>query len=121
MPRITHFEFPADDPERAIKFYEDVFDWKTYKWEGPFDYWLVTTGEAPEPGIDGAIMRRGDGGGVINTVGVLDIDAALEKIVAAGGQVVMPKTTVPGQGYMARCLDTEGTLFGLMQTDMDAK
>lgn len=44
MARIVHFEIPADDPERAIKFYEDVFGWEVQKWEGPFDYWLVTTG-----------------------------------------------------------------------------
>ncbi|MFY9638587.1 MAG: VOC family protein, partial [Methanobacterium sp.] len=50
------FEIPADDPGRAAKFYENVFGWKVEKWEGPFDYWLVTTGEAEEPGIDGAIM-----------------------------------------------------------------
>ena len=45
MSRVVHFEIPADDPVRAAKFYEDVFGWKIEKWEGPFDYWLVTTGE----------------------------------------------------------------------------
>ncbi len=56
MPRVIWFEIPAYNRERAAKFYEDVFGWKVEKWEGPFDYWLVTTGEEGEPGINGAIM-----------------------------------------------------------------
>jgi len=61
MPRVVHFEFYVDDPERAVKFYQEVFGWKITKWEGPVDYWLVTTGEEGEPGIDGAIARRTNG------------------------------------------------------------
>ncbi|HOC31682.1 MAG TPA: VOC family protein, partial [Armatimonadota bacterium] len=53
MPRPIHFELPADDPERAVRFYENVFGWKVQKWDGPQEHWLITTGEAPAPGIDG--------------------------------------------------------------------
>ncbi len=45
MPRVVHFEIYADQPERAIKFYQDVFGWNFQKWNGPYDYRLVTTGE----------------------------------------------------------------------------
>jgi len=38
MPRVSHFDIPADDPQRAQKFYADVFDWKFEKWDGPMDY-----------------------------------------------------------------------------------
>ena len=58
MSRVNHFEINADDPERAAKFYANVCGWKIDKWKGPIEYWLVTTGESDEPGIDGAIMRR---------------------------------------------------------------
>ena len=34
MPRPFHFEIPADRPERAIAFYEQVFGWRFQKWEG---------------------------------------------------------------------------------------
>ena len=34
MPRVTHFYIDADDPERAAKFYSDLFGWKIDKWEG---------------------------------------------------------------------------------------
>ena len=40
------FELPADDPERAIAFYEKAFRWTIVKWEGPFDYWQITKARA---------------------------------------------------------------------------
>ena len=54
MPRVVHFEIHADDPQRAANFYQNVFGWQINKWEGPEDYWLVTTGADNEPGINGA-------------------------------------------------------------------
>ncbi|MGA2884024.1 MAG: VOC family protein [Halobacteriota archaeon] len=61
MPRgrMMWFELPADDPKRAIAFYEKVFGWTIVKWEGPFDYWQIITGPDDEPGINGAILSRG--------------------------------------------------------------
>lgn len=60
MPRVVHFELSADNPDRAVKFYTKVFNWKIEKWAGPQDYWLITTGGEKEPGINGAIMQRSD-------------------------------------------------------------
>ena len=120
MGRVVHFELPVDDPERAIKFYTDAFGWTTEKWDGPLDYWLVMTGAESEPGIDGALTRRGDVSTVVNTIDVDDVDAAVASIQAAGGKVIAPKITVPGVGYMAYCLDTEGNQFGIMQSDESA-
>jgi hypothetical protein len=42
---ITHFEITADDPVRAAAFYRDSFGWTITKWDGPANYWLVSTGE----------------------------------------------------------------------------
>jgi len=121
MPRVIHFEIHADDPERAVKFYEKVFDWKISKWQGPVDYWLVTTGEPDKPGINGAIMRRTDHGTTYNTIDVPSVDESTKMIEKAGGKVVMPKTAVPGVGYMAYCADTEGNVFGIMEENPSAK
>jgi predicted enzyme related to lactoylglutathione lyase len=124
MPRIVHFEIPAEDPERAVKFYEAVFGWKINRWEGPVDYWLVITGEEGEPGIDGAIMPREGPAGEVNTVNTVEVDsfdAFADKVTAAGGKLVTPKQAIPGVGYHAYCLDTEGNLFGIMQSDPSAK
>jgi predicted enzyme related to lactoylglutathione lyase len=60
LPRVIHFEIPADNPERAVQFYQQVFGWKIQKWAGHADYWLATTGEDKEPGINGAIAEKGD-------------------------------------------------------------
>ena len=121
MPRVIHFEIHADDPKRAAKFYEKVFEWKINKWQGPEDYWLVTTGEDKQPGINGAIMHRRDKGSTWNTIDVPLVDEFLKKIVKASGKIVQKKTVVPGVGYMAYCADTEGNVFGIMQSDEKAK
>jgi len=82
MSKVTHFELPADDPKRAIAFYEKVFGWIITKWEGPFDYWLVTTGSDDEPGINGAITPRMMPEQVTtDTIGVESLDDSLKKIV----------------------------------------
>jgi predicted enzyme related to lactoylglutathione lyase len=122
MPRVIHFEINADDPARAAAFYEKVFGWQIKKWEGPVDYWLVTTGEQGQPGIDGGIMRRMDPhAGTYNTVDVPSVDEYTAKIKEMGGEVIMGKRSVPGVGWMAYCTDTEGNVFGLMEQDPSAE
>lgn len=83
----------ADDPERAARFYGRVFGWNVAKWEGPVDYWLVTTGDESEPGIDGGILkRRGKFAenmaviGYVCAVQVDDIDAYTKKATDAGAK-----------------------------------
>ena len=46
MFNVVHFEIPADDVERAQKFYGELFGWKIEKFAGPcpMDYWPITTG-----------------------------------------------------------------------------
>lgn len=119
MPRPMHFEIPAENPERAMQFYEGVLGWKFQRWEGPMDYWLIQTGEDSEPGINGGLMpRRDPAQPCVNTVGVQDLDATLETVTRLGGLVVVPKMPVPGVGWLAYCKDTEGHIFGIMQPVM---
>jgi predicted enzyme related to lactoylglutathione lyase len=117
------FELPADDPKRAIAFYEKVFGWTIVKWEGPFDYWQIITGPDDEPGINGAIFsrRRMAERVTTDTIAVESVDDSLEQIVAAGGSVSRPKQAVPGIGFIAYCTDTEGNLFGIIQPDMSVR
>ena len=58
MPRVIHFEIVAEKPERAMKFYKEVFGWEFNKWNGPQDYWLVKTGEDSQPGINGGLTPK---------------------------------------------------------------
>jgi predicted enzyme related to lactoylglutathione lyase len=121
MSRVVHFEIPADDPQRAIKFYEKVFGWRIEKWDGPIEYWLVMTGPEDQPGIDGGLARREDPEtGVENTIDVSDLDQALVEVESQGGEIIRPKQPVPGVGHMAYIKDTEGNIFGLMESDTQA-
>lgn len=122
MSKIIHFELPADDPTRAITFYEKVFGWTISKWEGPMDYWLVTAGPDDEPGINGAITPRMMPEQVTtDTISVESVDESVKRIEEAGGRVTLPKRVIPGIGYIAYCTDTEGNVFGILQPDMSVK
>ena len=125
--RVVHFEIHAEDPERAIRFYTDLLGWELKKWDGPADYWTIRTGPADERGIDGGlVLRRGpiDGTAVVAyvcTVNVSDLDTTLEKALAIGGTLALPKMPVPGVGWLAYVKDTEGNIFGMMQYDPAAR
>ena len=127
MSRVIHFEIHAGDPDRAIKFYKNLFAWTFQKWEGPMEYWLVTTGPNDQPGINGGLLRRQggiDGQAVIAyvcTIDVADIDASLKTAEANGATVAVPKMPIPGMGWLVYCKDTEGNIFGMMQGDPSAK
>ena len=127
MPRVVHFEIHAGDPERAVNFYQTLFGWTFQKWEGPMEYWLVTTGPNDQPGINGGLVQRQgelDGQAVIAyvcTVDVSDIDASTQTATSNGAQVVVPKMPIPGMGWLVYCKDTEGNIFGMMQGDPSAQ
>lgn len=122
MSRVIHFEIAADNPEKSAAFYTDVFDWTIQKWDGPEEYWLVTTGENGTPGIDGGLMRaQSHLPPTVNTIEVASVDAYVEKITAHGGAVAVPKTAVPGVGYFAYCKDPAGVVFGIMEPDETAQ
>ncbi len=120
MPRVVHFEISADDPERAKRFYEELFDWNIEKW-GPIEYWLITTGSESEPGINGAIKIRERQESTTNTISVPSIDELMKKVEENGGKVLNPKMSIPGVGYHTYCQDTEGNVFGIMEDDEAAQ
>lgn len=127
MARVIHFEVHAENPERAARFYETAFGWRLQHIPA-IDYWTIRTGDGG-PGIDGGLVgRRGSApqnGQAVNafvcTLGVDDLDAAMKAGLDAGGAVALPRMTVPGVGYVAYLIDTEGNIFGLHQSDPNAK
>jgi predicted enzyme related to lactoylglutathione lyase/ketosteroid isomerase-like protein len=121
LNRVVHFEIGADDPERCAKFFTEVFGWQITKWDGPQPYWLCTTGQGAA-GINGGIMRHQDGKArTINTIEVESIEAAIERVKKAGGDVCVPKMPAPGVGWLAYCTDTEGGIHGVFVPDPAAK
>jgi predicted enzyme related to lactoylglutathione lyase len=122
MPRVVHFEIDAKKPECAVKFYEKVFGWKIKKWEGPVEYYLISTGKETEPGIDGGLSRRTESEpSTVNTIDVPSVDEFTKKVEANGGKIIRPKRAVMGVGYMAYFQDPEGNIFGMMESDESAK
>jgi uncharacterized protein len=121
MLRVVHFEIPADDTERANEFYAGVFGWDMKQF-GDQDYWFANTGDPNVPGINGAVMKRKHPQQpVVNSISVPSVDDYVKKVTEAGGQIVVPKFTVAGAGYLAFFKDTEGNIFGLWQDDTSAK
>jgi uncharacterized protein len=122
MSRVIHFEIPAAEPARAAAFYKKAFGWSIEKWSGPTEYWMVTTGADGAPGINGGLLKKqAPTTATTNTIGVDSVDKAIEAVKSAGGKLVMPKTPIPTIGYFAYLEDTEGNLFGVMQSDANAK
>ncbi|WP_047155142.1 VOC family protein [Aneurinibacillus tyrosinisolvens] len=122
MGKVLRFEFQVPDPEQAIEFYSNSFGWKFEKMHGPQDYWFIITGNSDKPGIDGGLMKSLDGATrTTNSIGVTSIDNYLEKVVENGGNVVVPKTTIPGMGYFAYCTDNQGLLFGVSEVNTEAR
>ena len=116
MARVVHFEITADDPERAVRFYEKALGWKIHRMEGGIAYWLVTTGEEGQMGIDGAIMDRSDPAqAVINTIGVGDLEATMEAVRNAGGKADGDIDNIPTVGRFTYATDTEGNRFGILE------
>jgi len=121
MSRVVHFEIPVSDPEAAREFYSNVFGWQITKWEGPSEYWLVSTGEQDSPGIDGGFYEpQGGLSGTVNTVDVEDLEDVIEKVKANGGEILVPKMPVPGVGWLAYAKDNGQAVFGMMQSDPNA-
>jgi predicted enzyme related to lactoylglutathione lyase len=118
MFHVIHFDLSADNPERAASFYKKVFSWKVKKWQGPTDYWLMTTGDESDPGITGGVAERilpTDTTAVI--INVPSVDEYIQKVKDSGGEIRENKQAIPGIGYLVMCTDTEGNTFGIMQID----
>lgn len=130
MGRPIHFEIHAGDVERAKAFYGDIFGWtfEDFSAFAGMPYFGVTTGDDAEPGINGGLMQRqgpapevgSSVNGAVLTMGSGDFDADAAKIIAAGGQVALPKYALPGMAWQGYFLDTEGNVFGLHQPDPEA-
>ena len=117
MPRVIHFEIPADNTGRAVQFYKTVFDWDIQKTQMPMEYYLATTGKEGTMGINGAIMERKGATSktIVNTIDVPSFDEYAARVTKAGGKLVTKKDLIPGVGTFCYCTDTEGNLFGILE------
>jgi predicted enzyme related to lactoylglutathione lyase len=121
---VGHFEIPADNTERARKFYSTTFGWKLTP-VPEMEYTMVTTGKIDEKGrpsepgaIGGGIAKRG--GNLMHTVvtvAVDDLSSAEKTIEKNGGTIVQRKQPIGdgSMGFMGYFKDTEGNTVGLYE------
>lgn len=122
MNQVVHFEIPADNIEAAKSFYSTVFNWELTDFPG-MDYVGIRTTPVDEnrmpkePGaINGGMMQRTDMvKGPVVAVQVSSVDTFVEKVVANGGKLIMPKMEIPEMGYYAYVADPEGNVLGLWE------
>jgi uncharacterized protein len=119
---VVFFELPADNLERAKKFYEDVFNWKITHNPALDIYMLGTApsdkrGRSSEPGtVNGLMsMRRNADSVTVVTIEVSDIDSAIQEVEKHGGRIAQKKQQIPQVGFAAYFKDTEGNTVQLFQ------
>jgi predicted enzyme related to lactoylglutathione lyase len=111
---ITHLELPSDEPARAKAFYEDLFGWTI---EAPPEHPTYQMFRSGPGDVSGTIGLRGETAPNQPRVyiSVDSVDAALAKVEGLGGSVVVGKTEVPGRGWYAAVMDSEGSEIGIWE------
>ncbi len=113
---LSWFDIPVADIQRATRFYSTILDTEILpqEMEGmTMAFFPMETG-----GVGGALVA-GEGltpssqGTVVYLNAGDDVAGPLSRVEAAGGQVVLPKTSIGEHGWMAYILDTEGNKVGL--------
>lgn len=123
MDKVVHFEIPADDLERAKKFYSGAFGRGLQDYP-EMNYVIATTMPTDENripkesgAINGGMMKRNQTVTAPSfAIDVVNLDAAIEKVKAAGGTMLGDKITVGTMGFMAYFKDTEGNVLSLWET-----
>jgi uncharacterized protein len=114
---LNWFEISVIEIDRAAKFYENIFDINLMRGEMMGMQMAAFPSMPPHSG--GSLVKSPQhkpsmDGSVIYLNGNPDLQFVLDRVVAAGGQVILPKTLINEQvGYMAFIIDTEGNKVGL--------
>lgn len=125
MNAPAYFEIQADDTNRAVRFYREIFGWKFDKVDGlPIEYWRIETA-----GPRGGLLKRPaktppaqhGTNAFVCSMEVTSFDHMAAKVTNNGGIVAMPKFGVPGVCWQGYFIDTEGNTFGIFQPDPNAK
>jgi predicted enzyme related to lactoylglutathione lyase len=126
MEGTMHFAIHADDTQRASEFYRRVFNWRasSYAGAGVTDKEFVqVSGE----NVHGAIQSRKfnplprDVLGFECSIEVQDVNQTARLVEAAGGQIVLKRSAIPGVGWVIKFTDTEGNLCCAVQHDPTAR
>jgi predicted enzyme related to lactoylglutathione lyase len=109
----------TSDIDKASAFYSGLFGWRIERTEGTeIPYWGIYVGDT----LNAGMMQLPPGQPApphwLVYFGHNDLDAAAEKISAAGGTVLVPRTPAPG-GEFVVAQDAQGAVFGLFDGRFD--
>ncbi|XZF14489.1 VOC family protein [Chitinophagaceae bacterium MMS25-I14] len=117
---LNWFEIPVTDTTRAKKFYETILDveMQTQDMMGMemtfFPYDMGASGKISGALVKGPMHQPAMGGAIVYLNANPSIQTVVDKVEAAGGKVLMPKTLITDEiGYMAFFADTEGNRMAL--------
>ncbi len=119
MNPVGYFEIPVIDLERAISFYNIVFDYEFFrdKVDG-LDMAFFPFDENKE-GITGALVKgqvyKPSLSGIFIYFNTADIDSLMKKVISNGGKELYPKTSVGQYGFVAEFEDSEGNRIALTE------
>ncbi len=117
----AHTELASNDPHATTAFLGKVFGMKfqTEKGMGGSDYHTAYTPGHPSCGVR-AVMPQERGPGQTPYINVPNVDAACKSCTAAGGKIILPKTAIPGRGWMAWMSIPGGLTVAAFQPDEHA-
>ncbi len=113
---VNWFELPSNDFNRAVDFYNKVMDTELQPMESNgmqmafFPHndngvgGAVTKGNGSDPNANGSLVYLNGGD---------DLATPLGRVESAGGTVVLPKTAIGENGFIAMFMDCEGNKVGL--------
>ena len=119
MNTIGYFEIQANEPEKTVEFYTNVFGWKFVEETGlPIKYWRIET-----EGMNGGLLERPaktpptecGTNAFTCSIEVADFDATAETILENGGQIAMQKFEIPGKCWQGYFIDTNNNVFGIFE------
>ncbi len=125
MNRVVHFEMPAKDSAPVSTFYSGVFGWQMQNMGEHMGNYILATAtpsdEAGQPtspgGINGGFFPVEEGSTETPSfvIEVDDINAHMQKVKDAGGQVEGEPSMIPGIGLFVVIIDTEGNRASMLQ------
>jgi uncharacterized protein len=112
--RVGWHELLAADWEKALAFYGEIFGWQRADTDiaAMGTYQLFSAGGETIGGMftKPAMIQSPFWLYYFN---IDDIDAAVQRVMADGGQIVEGPVEVPSGSWVARCTDPQGALFAL--------
>lgn len=116
---FVHVELHTHDPEKAERFYKELFDWK-FEDVPDMNYTIIKVGEGTGGGMMKCPMPENARPQWVPYVLVDDVRAATEKAKSLGATLLADVMEVPGIGLFSMFLDPTGAAFALWEPKMPA-